>query len=196
MDTHALAQHFCHVISLASLAYISSGIYAIQYSSVNYNMDGINIKDHNPQENDSTSHSGFTSTPDTSDPADTASSSGKASGCWTDQEITLLLDCVEVHCSLNTTRGLNLKKTQFSKAHNTIKSKDALQCHYKWGHVCMYIIDKVYLADLLWESFAWSTSPLLFGTRSLAVDGMTIMVLMQGLQLRNRFLRTGWRVLM
>ena len=66
-------------------------------------MDGINIEDHNPQENDSTSHSGFTSTLNTFNPADTASSSGKASGCWTDQEITLLLDYVEAHCSLNTT---------------------------------------------------------------------------------------------
>ena len=87
----------CHLSHLSSL----SGIYAIQYSSVNYDMDGINIEDHNPQ----ASHSGFTSTPDTSDPADTASSSGKASGCWTGQEITLLLDYIEVHCSLNTMRG-------------------------------------------------------------------------------------------
>ena len=100
-----------HLSCLSSL----SGIYAIQYSSVNYNMDGVNIEDHNPQENDSTSHSGFTSTPDTSDPADTASSSGKASECWTGQEITLLLDYVEVHCSLNTTRGLNLKKPNLAK---------------------------------------------------------------------------------
>ena len=139
MDTHALAQHFCHVISLASLAYISSGIYAIQYSSVNYNMDGINIKDHNPQENDSTSHSGFTSTPDTSDPADTASSSGKASGCWTDQEITLLLDCVEVYCSLNTTRGLNLKKTQFSKA-TTQSNQKMLYNATTSGAMCVCIL--------------------------------------------------------
>ena len=61
----ALVQCLRHVISLASLAYIFSGIHTIQYSSVDYDMTGIDIKDHDPQENDSTSHSGFTSTTDT-----------------------------------------------------------------------------------------------------------------------------------
>ena len=189
MDTcgHTLVQQFRHVVSLASLAYIFSGIHAIEYSSVDYDMDSVDTEDHNH----STSHSGFTSTPDTSNPADTASSSGKASGRWTDQEITLLLDYVEAHCNLNTARGLNLKKTEFNKAHDTVKSKDASQCHYKWGHVCIYTIYKVYLTDLVLKSFARSTSPSLFGTRSLAVDGTTIMVSMQGLWLRNRSLRNG-----
>jgi hypothetical protein len=149
MDAHTLIRQFRHVVSLASLACVFSGIHTIQYSLLVHDiMD--DIEDCSLQENDSTSpsHSGFISTPDTvsnpadtshpantSNPGDTSSNSGKASGRWTDQEITLLLDYVETHCSLNTPRGLNLKKTQFNKARDTVKSKDASQCHYKWGHV-------------------------------------------------------------
>lgn len=140
MDAHTLIRQFRHIVSLTSLACVFSGIHTIQYSLLDHDMD--DIEDRNLQENDSTSHSGFTSTPDTSNPADTSSNSGKASGCWTDQEITLLLDYVEAHCSLNTSRGLNLKKTQFNKARDTVKSKDASQCHYKWGHVHISIIDE------------------------------------------------------
>ena len=89
----------------------------------------------------STSHTG------TSNPADTSSSSGpsgKAShgGRWTDQETSLLLDYIEAHCPLNTSRGFNLKKSQFNKARDVVKSKDASQCHYKWGHVrILHILD-------------------------------------------------------
>ena len=144
MDAHTLIRQFRQVVSLASLACVFSGIHTIQYSLLDHNM----MDDSNLQENDSASYSGFTSTPDTisnpadtsnpantSNPGDTSSNSGKASGRWTDQEITLLLDYVETHCSLNTPRGLNLKKTQFNKARDMVKSKDASQCHYKWGHV-------------------------------------------------------------
>jgi hypothetical protein len=143
MDTHTLRQQFRHVVSLASLAYIFSSIHAIQYSLLDHNtMDDNNSEDHNNLQE--TSHSDFSSTHDTSNlgPAYASSNSGKAnaSGRWTDQEIILLLDYVEAHCPLSTTRGLNMKKTQFNKARDTIKSKDASQCHYKWGHVCIYII--------------------------------------------------------
>ena len=135
MDTHTLIQQFHQVVSLASLACVFSGIHTIQYSLLDHNMMD-DIEDCNLQENDSASYSGFTSTPNTiSNPGDTSSNSGKASGHWTDQEITLLLDYVKTHCSLNTLRGLNLKKTQFNKAWDTVKSKDASQCYYKWGHV-------------------------------------------------------------
>jgi hypothetical protein len=93
------------------------------------------------------SHSGSLAT-STHNPtvADTsqASSSEKTSH-WTDHEITLLLDYIEASCVLNTTRGLTLKKSEFNKAHNTVKSKDPSQCHYKWGHVrvLLYIIGDV-----------------------------------------------------
>ena len=63
------------------------------------------------------------------------------SGWWTDQEIKLLLDYVEANCSLNTASGLNLKKSAFTKAHAMVKTKDAKQCHYKWGNVCIIIIN-------------------------------------------------------
>ena len=138
---------FCHIVSLASLAYIFSAIHAIQYSLLesDYNTMDPNGEDpthHTLQETAAlTSYLDFTSsTPNTSNPANTSSSSGKASGHWTDQEITLLLNYVEAHCSLNTSRGLNLKKSQFNKARDTVKSKDASQCHYKWGHVHVCIL--------------------------------------------------------
>ena len=146
MDTHTLMQQFCHIVSLASLAYIFSAIHAIQYSLLESDYDtmdpnGEDLTHHTLQETAaSTSYLDFTSsTPNTSNPADTSSSSGKVSSCWTDQEITLLLNYVEVHCSLNTSRGLNLKKSQFNKARDMVKSKDALQSHYKWGHVCILV---------------------------------------------------------
>jgi hypothetical protein len=142
MDADTLRQQFRHIVSLASLAYIFSCIHAIQYSLLDHNMDD-NSEYHTSNHLQETSHSeslDFTSTHDTSNPADTSSNSGKANttGRWTDQEITLLLDYVEAHCPLSTSRGLSLKKTQFNKARDTVKSKDASQCHYKWGHVCIY----------------------------------------------------------
>ena len=126
MDAHTLIRQFRQVVSLASLACVFSGIHTIQYSLLDHDM----MDDSNLQESDSASYSGFTSTPDTisnpadtSNPGNTSSNSGKASGRWTDQEITLLLDYVETHCSLNTLRGLNLKKTQFNKVLNTDPSE-------------------------------------------------------------------------
>jgi hypothetical protein len=57
--------------------------------------------------------------------------SEKTSGRWTTAEINLLLDYVEANCVLTTARGLNLKKSQFNKTRDTVKTKDANQCHYK-----------------------------------------------------------------
>jgi hypothetical protein len=100
-----------------------------------------NDSDHNLQ---STSRSDFTSTHDQahdtseSNPAD-ISSSGKASTRWTDQEINLLLDYVEANCTLNpSSSGFSLKKTHFNKARDTVKTKDASKCHYKWNHVRIF----------------------------------------------------------
>ena len=39
-----------------------------------------------------------------------------------------------------TSRGTNLKKSDFNKAHDTVKLKDAAQCHYKWGHVSTFTL--------------------------------------------------------
>ena len=122
MDTHTLMRQFCHIVSLASLAYIFSAIHAIQYSLLESDYDTMDPNGEDPTHHTlqetaaSTSYSDFTSsTPNTSNPANTSSSSGKASGRWTDQEITLLLNYVEAHCSLNTSRGLNLKKANSTK---------------------------------------------------------------------------------
>ena len=135
MDTpsHSLMCQFCHVVSLASLAYIFSGIHALQYSlnQLDYDTMDDNHADNQLEENaPSTSHLDLTqagaSTPshDTSYPVDAGNLKASANGCWTDQEITLLLDYVEANCSLS--RGLNLKKSQFNKACDTVKSKGGM----------------------------------------------------------------------
>jgi len=94
------------------------------------------------QDHDPSNHSASTSTHNTQ-PATTSTSESikKTSGRWTDNEIKLLLDYVESNCTLTTARGLTLKKSEFNKAHATVKSKDAMQCHYKWGQVRILIIN-------------------------------------------------------
>jgi sRNA-binding regulator protein Hfq len=62
-------------------------------------------------------------------------------------EIKLLLDYVEANCILTTAQGLNLKKSEFDKAHVMVKSKDVNQCCYKWGHVISFLSMKVFIAD-------------------------------------------------
>jgi hypothetical protein len=94
-------------------------------------------QDHDPLNQSSASTQ--TSTHNTQ-PA-TTSTSKKTSGRWTDNEIKLLLDYVESNCTLTTARGLTLKKSEFNKAHATVKSKDATQCHYKWAQVRILIIN-------------------------------------------------------
>ena len=94
------------------------------------------------QDHDTLDHSASTSTHNTQ-PATTSTSESnkKTSGQWTDNEIKLLLNYVESNYTLTTTRGLTLKKSKINKAGATIKSKDATQCHYKWGQVCILIIN-------------------------------------------------------
>ena len=151
-------RQFRNAVSLASIAYIFSAIHAIQFSLRNLNtdynsdsdsdMDTGNTED--PSHSQDASRSEFT--PTFSNPADVSTSNpGKATagGSWTDQEISLLLDYVEANCPLTTSRGFSLKKSHFNKARETVKSKDASQCHYKWGHVGNYVDYVVYLIDLI-----------------------------------------------
>ena len=42
--------------------------------------------------------------------------------------------------TIKKSRGTNLKKSGFNKAHDMVKSKDAAQCHYKWGHVSTFTL--------------------------------------------------------
>jgi hypothetical protein len=138
MDKHTLLQHFHYIISLSSLAYIFTAVHTIQYAMWDHNNNDTSTQDHsNPS-----SHSASTSTHNTQ-PATTSTSESnkKASGRWTDDEIKLLLDYVESNCTLTTARGLTLKKSEFNKASTTVKSKDATQCHYKWGQVRILIIN-------------------------------------------------------
>ena len=177
MDAHrTLVRQFRQVVFLASLVCAFSTIHAIQYYSqldhdsdmdesdqddtgnnnedmddTDNNNEDINDTDNNNEYHNlqSTCYSDYTSIHDTSNPADTSSNSGKANGRWTDQEISLLLDYIEENCSLHTPRGLNLKKSQFNKARDTVKSKDASQCHYKWGHVRTVLFMRVYFTDFV-----------------------------------------------
>ena len=93
-----------------------------------------------PQDYESTNPS--TSTDDSLATTSMSETTEKSNSRWTEHEVKLLLDYVEANCTLTTGRGLNLKKSEFSKARATIKSKDVNQCHYKWGHVCIFFIDK------------------------------------------------------
>ncbi len=70
--------------------------------------------------------------------ASTTGSVEKTSGRWTNDEVKLLLGYVEANCILTTARGLNLKKSDFNKAHNTVKTKDPSQC----GDMYIYVIDE------------------------------------------------------
>ncbi len=136
MDKHPLLHRFCYIISLSSLVFIFTALHTIQYAMKENN-------DTTPQDYDSSlpsNYSASTSTHNTQ-PATTSTSESikKTSGRWTDNKIRLLLNYVESSCTLTTPRGLTLKKSEFSKAHATVKSKDAGQCHYKWVQVCTFI---------------------------------------------------------
>jgi hypothetical protein len=133
MDTQQRLVQFRLIVSLASLAYVFSAIHAIQYSALQVDDDSDIINSDSGSDSDMDENN----TVNTEDPADTF---GKSSGRWTDQEISLLLDYIEAKGLLNTTRGLTLKKAQFTQAQELVKSKDAMQCHYKWGHVHIRMI--------------------------------------------------------
>ena len=102
----------------------------------------------NPQDHDSTQYSTLSSDSahDTqaisSTQAQAVGTTEKTSGRWTDQEIFLLLDYVEKNSILTTARGLNLKKSEFNKACDVVKSKDPGQCHYKWNHVSISLLTR------------------------------------------------------
>ena len=108
------------------------------------------MRDHNynnntaqtQQDHNSTNLSASTyDTPPTTSTSETIEKSTD-SGQWTETAIKLLLDYVKENCTLTTAQGLNPKKSEFNKAHEIVKLKDMSQCHYKWGHVCIILIDK------------------------------------------------------
>jgi hypothetical protein len=135
-----LIQHFRHVISFASLAYTFTTLHTIQYSM----RDHCDSNNTTAQDHDSTNFSTSSSTQDTPASVSTSENIEKTSGRWTESEVVLLLDYVEANCVLMTARGLSLKKSEFNKARATVKSKDAAQCHYKWGHVRFFVINKCF----------------------------------------------------
>ena len=103
---------------------------------------------------DLSDHSALTFTHNTQ-PTTTSTSKSikKTSSWWTDNEIMLLLNYVESNCTLTTARGLTLKKSEFNKACATVKSKDATQCHYKWGQVCVFQVIIIYYLHYLSELY-------------------------------------------
>ena len=89
-----------------------------------------------------------------------------------------------------TSRGTNHKKSDFNKAHDAVKSKDAAQCHYKWGHVSTFTLNIIEHCSYVLIFTRWFRS----GTRNPAAVGMTITVSMHEPQVRNRYLKNGWRL--
>jgi len=141
MDQHSLIQHFHHIISVASLTYTFTTLHTIQYLMWDH--------DHNTTAEPTEDHvltniSALSSTHDTPTTTSASENIENTSSQWTEDEIHLLLDFVKANCILMTARGLNLKKSEFNKARATVKSKDANQCHYKWSHVCILLINKVF----------------------------------------------------
>jgi len=135
MNRHTLLQQFRYILSIASLAYTFTSLHTIQYS----------MRDHDDNDNTTTqaphdSTTASSSTHDTPATTSTAENVEKSSSRWSEDEVKLLLDYIEANCVLRSARGLNLKKSEFNKARDTVKTKDANQCHYKWGHVCTLII--------------------------------------------------------
>ena len=134
-----LLQHLHYIISLSSLAYIFTTFHIIQYTMQdqdNNNTGTGTLQDHGCDLSD---HSALAFTHDTQPTTtSTLESIKKTSNPWTDNKIKLLLDYVESNCTLTTARGLTLKKSEFNKVCATVKSKDATQCHYKWGQVCVF----------------------------------------------------------
>jgi PKD repeat protein len=127
-EGQSLIQRFRYILSIASLAYTFTILHAIQYS-----MQDHDDNDSTTQNPDLTQYSASSSTHDTPATTSTAGTAEKTTGRWTDQEIDLLLNYVEGNCILTTARGITLKKSDFNKAHDMVKTKDATQCHYKWG---------------------------------------------------------------
>lgn len=143
MEGPLLVQRFRYIISLASLAYTFTILHALQYSMQDRHDDDNNstTQAQNPQleAHDSTHHSATHNTLATTSTSGTAE---KTSGRWTEQEINLLLSYVEENCVLTSAKGLSLKKSEFNRAREIVKSKDAAQCHYKWGHVSIVFVIK------------------------------------------------------
>ena len=144
MDRHTLLQRFRYVISLASLAYTFTTLHTIQYSMRDHDENN-NTTAQTPPDLDSTSYSSTHNTPATTSISENIE---KTSNRWSETEINLLLDYVEKNSILTTARGLNLKKSEFNKARDTVKSKDAGQCHYKWGKVCIFLSMRVFVTYL------------------------------------------------
>jgi len=141
MDAKTTAQRFRQAFSLASLAYIFSIIHTIQYEMRHH----LQSPSHPPlpSGNPTTSTSGPSSLLEantTNETKSTSTSEKTASNRWTDEESFLLLDYVEKHCVLTTARGTALKKRDFNKAHDAVKTKSANQCHYKWTQVIFFIM--------------------------------------------------------
>ena len=177
MDKHTLLQQFHYITSLPSLAYTFIILHTIPYAMRDHDIDNnITTSTQPPQLNCSTNPSTSSSAHDTPTTS-TSENLEKTSGWWTKTEINLLLDFVEGNCILTSARGLNLKKSEFNKACTIVKSKDANQCHYKWGHVCILLSMLIFIT-YLYYSYALYTKQFCSGTRSLGVAGMTTMVQM------------------
>jgi hypothetical protein len=140
MNQDTLLQCFCYIASLASLAYTFTTLHTLQYSMRNH--DNNNNNTTGPQDHDSINLSASSSTHNTPPTTSTLENIEKTNSRWTENEVNLLLDYVEANCILTTARGLNMKKSEFNRARVMVKTKDATQCHSKWGRVSVFAIDE------------------------------------------------------
>jgi len=139
-----IQQSFRQILSLASIAYTFTTLHAIQYSMSAHNDDNTTA----PQ--DATDNNTIAQIPlDNASMAASSNNASSTSGRWSHKEIQLLLDYVKANCVFTTAKGINLKKSEFSQACNTVKTKTAAQCHYKWGHVSVFVIDEVFITYFL-----------------------------------------------
>ena len=192
MDQHAFLQYFQYIISLASLACTFTTLYMIQYSMRDHNNNNNNTST-GPQNHDLIDLSASASNYDTPDTTSISKNTEKTNSWWTENEINLLLDYIEANCILTTAWDTNMKKSKFNKTWAIVKSKNATQCHYKWGHVSFYVIDEnsYHLSSII--AIYHIQSNFTSGTRSQKVGGMMTMMPTLEPQAKNRCLKSFWK---
>lgn len=187
----SLAQRFRFIVSLASLAYTFTVLHAVQYSMrISDDSTAQNLQ--NPDSTHSSAlSSGTSASHNTLATTSMTGTAEKTTGRWTEDEVNLLLDYVEQNAILTTARGLTLKKSEFNRVRDKIKSKDAGQCHYKWGNVSYQLSTRTLIVILYHYRYVRSIRQFLSGTTSLGPVGTTITVPMHVPRVKSKYFRNG-----
>jgi len=132
----SLRQHFNQILSLASIAYTFTTLHTIEYSMADHEGNDISQA---ALGNSTTAQNPASIAAASSNNIPTSSSGGRN---WTTDEIWLLLGYVEANCVFTAAKGINLKKSEFTKASEVVKTRTAAQCHTKWGRVSGFVIEQ------------------------------------------------------